>query len=220
MHVKRSMGAVAALAMAAVIAAACGSSSAGSSGGAGLPTSGLPSDLPGGLPGNLPAVGGGSCSVNITGDVTASWTDQQDTSSVLVTYWLGDSERAVLAMSPGDESFLFNCQSDQGAVSLYSTTDTTVAQFPEGPGTYVVPAGGILGGDDAGHVSALVTIGKDSLWRIAEPGTFTVTRLDGSKFTGSFEFKIEKLGDDLSTVEASAALSGTFDWGCSGTACG
>jgi hypothetical protein len=219
MHIKRSMGAVAALLMVSAMAvAACGSSSApgGSNGGIGD----LPGDLPGGLPSNLPAVGGGSCSVNVTGDVTASWTQNQDVSSVMVTYWLGDSERAVLQMSPGEENFLFNCQSDQGTVSLYSMNDTTAALFPEGPGQYVIPGGGVLGGGDAGQVSALITIGKDTLWRIAEPGTFTVTTLNGSRFTGSFQMKIEKLGDDLTTVVATATLSGTFDWGCSGTACG
>ena len=219
MNIRRSTSIMAGLLLASALAvAACGSSSApGSSGAPGGGSTSRPSV---GLPGNLPAVGGGSCTVNVTGDVTASWTDQQDMSSVLITYWLGDSERAVLKMSPGEESFLFNCQSDQGTISMYSTTDTTAAQFPKAPGSYVIAAAGLLGGGDAGQVSALVTVGKDTIWKIAEPGTLNITTFNGSKFAGTFQAKIQKLGDDLSTVVATATLSGTFEFGCTAGGCG
>ena len=219
MNIRRSTSISAGLLLASALAvAACGSSSApGSTGGpSGDPTTRATSKVPG----DLPAVGGGSCSVSLTGDVTASWTDTQDLSSVLITYWLGASERAVLKLPDGEESFLFNCQGEAGQLSMYSTGDTTSAQFPKAPGTYVIPKGGILGGGEPGQASMLLTLGEDTFWRVAEPGTLNITTLNGSKFAGNFQAKVQKLGDDLKTVVASGTLSGTFEFGCTGGACG
>jgi hypothetical protein len=222
MNIRRTGSSLSALLLVSAFAlAACSSSAAQGSAAPGSTDDAGDSaaaTLPGGAP-DLPAAGGGSCSVTVTGDVSASWTQPQDMGSLLVTYWLSTSEREFLDMTSGDESFLMNCKSDQGSISLYSTNDTTAAQFPMAPGSYVVAASGILGGGDAGQVSALVTIGEDTLWRVPEAGTFNITTFDGHKFAGSFQFKIERLGDDLKTVEASATLSGTFDFGCTSGAC-
>ena len=214
MNIRRSTSILAGLLLVSALAlTGCGSSSApGSSGGLSSPATRAP--------GGLPAAGGGSCTVNITGDVAASWTDQQDKSSVIVSYWLGASELGVLNLGAGEASFLFNCQSDQGTVSFYSTTGTTAAQFPKAPGSYAIAAGGIMSGAEAGQVTALVTVGAAALWKIAEPGTFTVTTLDGHKFAGTFQAKIQKIGDDLTTVVANSTLSGTFDFNCTSGGCG
>jgi hypothetical protein len=213
MNVQRSGSlASAALLAAALVVAACGSSSSpGSTAGGGNP---------GGNQGaSLPGVGGGSCSVSVTGDMTASWQKTQDSGSVLVSYWLSASEKALLESSPGEESFLLNCQSDNGSVSLYTTNGTTGTQFPKAPGAYVISAGGIMGADTPGQVSLLVTFNDDSLWRVAEPGTFTVTTFTGSRFAGTFQARLSKLGDDLQTVVGTANLSGTFDFGCTSGGC-
>lgn len=204
--------------VASLVAAACGSSS-GSGGGATNPGGNLGGGNLGGNPGGVPA-GGGSCSVNVTGDVTTSWTEQQNQASVLVTYWLTSAQRTAVNLNAGEENFLFNCQSSGGTLSLYSTSGTTSAQFPKGPGNYVIVAGGLLAGGDPGQVDAVVNIGKDTLWKVGAPGTVTVTTLDGHKFAGSFKFTIQKVGDDLQTVVANASISGTFDFNCFTGTCG
>jgi hypothetical protein len=221
MNIRRTGWSLSALLLVSAFAlAACSSSAGPGSAAPGSTDDAMPTAmLSDGAPVDMPAAGGGSCSVNVTGDVTASWTQPQDMSSLLVTYWLSTSEMEFLDMPAGEVSFLMNCKSDQGTISLYSTNGTTAAQFPMAAGSYVVAASGILGGGGAGQVSALVTIGKDTLWRVPEPGTFNVTTFDGHKFAGSFQFKIERIGDDLKTVEASATLSGTFDFGCTSGGC-
>ena len=209
-----------ALAILAIVVAACGSSAS---------TAGFVNSSPGGNPGsssaasiglpNLPAAGGGSCSVKVTGGTEVSWASPQNTGSLLVGYWLGASELAVLSLGPDAAYLLMNCQSDTGSVSLYTTNGTTTAQFPEKPGTYVIEAGGLLGDTKPGEIQALVTFHDDSLWRITEPGSFVVTAFDGHHVAGTFAIKIGKQSDDLQSIVATATVSGTFDLNCMATAC-
>ena len=221
MNVQVRGHAFAALMVLAFAAAACGNSA--SSGGAGSPA-GSPAGgtATGGISDrSYPAAGGGSCSVTVSGDVTASWQRKQDASSLMVTYWLSESEREFLDMTAGEESFLLNCQSDKGTISLYNTSGTTAAQFPQAPKSYVIASGGILGGGEPGQISMLVTLqDTSSIWKVSEAGTFEVTTFTGSKFAGTFQAKVAKVGDDLKTVVATATVSGTFDFDCTSGGCG
>jgi hypothetical protein len=223
MNIPRASSITSLLLTAVFAVAACGSSA--SSGGPATPGASTGGGDMGGGGDQTPSisfanVGGGSCEVKITGDVTASWSEQQNMSSVLVTYWLDSADREMLDMAADDASFLINCQGDAGHLSLTSAGSPTTADFPEGPGTYVIAAAGILGGGESGQASVLLTIGDTTMWGVSEPGTLNVTALDGSKFAGNFEFKAREVGDDLQTVIANVTVSGSFDFGCSGTACG
>ena len=187
---------------------------------------GNPTGTPGGNPTGTPGgggdlVGGGAgCSVSITGDATYSWTSPQSSASVLVSYWYTDAERTQLSMAAGEESFLMNCESDTASLSFYTTTATTAAQFPKAAGQMTIGSGGLLGSSDPGKVTLLFAPKDKSLWEVPEDGTFTIKTLSGSRFSGSFQAKLERLGEDLTTVTAKATLTGTFDFTCTlGFAC-
>jgi hypothetical protein len=212
--------AIAALAVLALVVGACGSSSASKapagSAGAGStdaanPTVGRPS---------MAAAGGGSCSIDVKGDVTKSWQDTQDVGSLLLSYWLSPSERSMLSLKDNDVALILNCQSDQGAISFTLANDTTTAEFAKGPGQYQIASGGILSGGKPGQVQMIVDLKDEDVWRVAEGGTFTVTALADRRFAGTFQAKLQKLADNLKDVAGSATVTGSFDLGCTSGACG
>jgi hypothetical protein len=167
----------------------------------------------------MPAAGGGSCQVNVTGDVTASWTAKQDMSSVLLSYWLSPANRKTLSLKDGEESLILNCQGAGGSVNFISPNGTTTANFPQSPKSYVIPTGGILGGAAAGQISMLFsTNDKTLMWKVVEAGTFNVTTFGGGKFAGTFSVKVGMVGDDLKTITGTAMVSGSFDMGCPSSA--
>jgi len=196
----------------AIVAAGCGSGAAsggpGATGQNGNPAASLPA---------MPAAGGGSCQINITGDVTASWQAKQDSGTLLVSYWLSASSRQMMALT--GEALIFNCKGSAGSVSFTTPSDTTATDFPKSPKDYVIPAGGILGGATPGQISLLVNLNDHNIWKVTEPGSFNVKTFGGGKFAGDFSIKIGKTGDDLKTIVANAVISGTFDLGCTGDAC-
>ncbi len=194
------------------LSACSGSASTPGPGGAG------PAATVNGAPGvslpAMPAVGGGSCKVSVTGDATASWTASQDMSSVMVSYWLSPSNRAVLAMKDGEESLILNCKGTGGSVNFLSPSGTTSATFPRSPKSYAIPAGGFLGGADTGQISMLFNLDDKAIWKVTEAGTFNVTTFDGGKFSGTFSVKVGKVGDDLTTIVGTAMITGSFDMAC------
>jgi hypothetical protein len=49
---------------------------------------------------------------------------------------------------------------------------------------------------------------KDSqIWKVTEAGSFKVTAFGGGKFAGTFSAKIGRVGDDLTTIVATAVVS-------------
>lgn len=198
----------------AVVAAGCGgSSSAGVSSPAATGQNGSPA-LPSVV---MPAAGGGSCQVDISGDVTTSWHATQDLSNLMVSYWLSASSREALSLT--GEALLLNCKGSGGSVSFTTPDKTLSADFPKSPKDYVVPAGGILGGAQPGQVSMLLNLNDHNVWKVTEAGSFKVTTFGGGKFAGTFSVKVGKSGDDLKTIVATAVVSGSFDFGCTGDAC-
>jgi hypothetical protein len=206
--------AAAVLVTAALVVSACSSSASTPAPASGAPESqAAPAS---GAPGStqtlvMPAAGGGSCTVNITGAITVSWTAQQNVGTLLVSQWVSESQLSVLGMSRGDEAFIFNCKGDAGAIDFTSTAGTTEAQLPVAPGEYVVPAAGLTG-DNPGQLAVLVSLHDGNLWRVAKDGTFTITTFGGSKFAGSFQF-------DITSAAGTATVSGTFDESCTGDNC-
>jgi hypothetical protein len=166
----------------------------------------------------MPAGGNGSCSVNITGDVTRSWTAKQDMGTLLVTQWLGKASRSMMSLKDGEESLILNCKGTGGSISFMTAAGTTSAMFPKGPKQYVISSGSLLGSDTAGEIGTVINLGDKLIWAVAEPGTFTVTTFGGSKFAGTFSVKL-KATEDLQTRAANATLTGTFDLSCTGDAC-
>jgi hypothetical protein len=204
----------------AVVAAACSSGSkatptAGGAGSAQPETSGQAVVVP-----SFSAAGGGSCGVQIDGDVTNSWHTDQTMATLLVSYWLSPANRSLLGVGDGTEEILINCQSDSGAsISLTSTAGTTAAQLPKAPGTYVIETGGIVGDQKPGEIHAIINLKDSSVWSITESGTFTITSFTPNHLAGTFSMKIGKSGTDLSSIVANATVSGTFDLGCTGDVC-
>ena len=165
----------------------------------------------------LPAAGGGSCQVDVTGDVTASWHANQDKGSLLVSYWLSANSRELMSLS--GEALILNCKGTGGSVSFTTPAKTSASDFPKAPKNYVIPAGGLLGGAEPGQISILMNLNDKSIWKVTEAGSFNVTTFGGDKFAGTFSVKIGRVGDDLKTITGTAVVSGSFDFGCTGDAC-
>jgi hypothetical protein len=211
----------AAIAAAALIVSACSSS-----GSTPVAASGAPASEPAAASGSaaatsgsaaatdtfvMPAAGSGSCTVNITGAVTASWTAKQNAGTLLVSQWVSASQLAVLGMTPADEAFIFNCKADAGAIDFTSTAGTTVDQIPVAPAEYVIPAAGLTD-HNPGQLAVLISLHDGNLWRVAQDGSFKITTFGGSKFAGSFQF-------DISSDAGAATVSGTFEESCTGDNC-
>ncbi len=200
----RFVSIVAAMAIGVAGCGGSGSTAAPGSSGAGSGTTGHLSAAP--------AIGGEACSVKISGGVTKSWQSPQTSASMLVTYWLNESDKK-LSGSAGGESFILNCEGADGSAHFQTADGTTAAKFPKAPGTYVVP---ILRGAP-GQVDLILHTNDSSIWVVAEPGTLTITTFDGSKFAGAFSVKMT---NSSSGTDVSATLSGTFNLRCMASACG
>jgi len=165
------------------------------------------------------AAGGGSCGVQIDGDVTKSWHTDQTTGTLLVSDWLTAADKSMLAVKDGEAELLINCQSDQGSISLTTTAGTTAAQLPHAPATYVIEAGGLLANRKPGEIQTVINLKDKNLWGVTEPGTFDITSFNPSHLAGSFSFKIARSDVGSQTVLGAATISGTFDLTCTGSAC-
>jgi hypothetical protein len=211
---------VSVLAALAISAAACSSSGSTATPGSGVQNSAEPgsSELAVSAP-SFASAGGGSCGVQIDGDVTKAWHTDQTKGTLLVSYWLSPDDRSLNGVEDGQEMLDINCQSDQGSISLITTAGTMATQFPKAPGKYVIEAGGLVADRKPGEIQTVTNLKDKSLWKVIENGTLEITGFTPTHFVGSFTFKIGKSGDDLKTIVATATVSGTFDLGCTGSAC-
>ena len=165
------------------------------------------------------SAGGGSCGVQIDGGITKSWHTDQTTATLLVSYWLKSGDRTMLGLAAGQEELLMNCQSDEGSITLTTTEGTTAAQLPKAPGTYVIGAGGLTAERKPGEIQTVINLKDSNVWYVTEAGTFEITSFTPSSLAGSFTFKIGRSDAGSQTVAATATVSGTFDLGCTGSAC-
>jgi hypothetical protein len=129
---------------------------------------------------------------------------------MLVTYWLNAATRSSPArLEATDSSSIAKVR--MGRPIFMTADSTTAAQFPKAPGTYVVPTSR----GAPGQVDLILHTNDSSIWVVAEPGTFTITTFDGSKFAGTFQMKVAEQGPDLKATGKTATVSGTFDLACS-----
>jgi hypothetical protein len=138
----------------------------------------LPEDITDLTVPDMPASGDGSCTVDVTGDVTTSWSQDQNVGSVLVSEWFTETEREML----GDSfSILLNCVGDgDDSLSALTTGVATADNVPQAPGTYELTGGAGMFGGEGDLWSLLLSLdGTDTNWSVAEPGgTLTVTEFD------------------------------------------
>jgi hypothetical protein len=160
---------------------------------------------------DMPESGDGSCSVEVTGDVSSSWTQDQNVGSALVPNWLTDAERDFL----GDTySLLFNCSGEGGdSLSVFTTSSATPDNVPSAPGTYQLTGGGGMFGAEGDLWSVLITLaGTDTNWGVAEPGgTLTVTEFDDDSITIEIDAPIyDALASIMDAPEQSAHLTASL----------
>ena len=156
----------------------------------------------------MPSVGGGECSVRVTGDKQAEWSESQNVSTASISYWYGDQERALLG---DDFTWLVNCSGvGNDGLSVF-TGDVTADQVPMAPGTYDLPPGASLfGGSTSGpFIVMLVLADSETTWGIAEPGgTLTIDEFDEGRlrFTvdAPFEDSLANLGSEEGTLHLNA----------------
>jgi hypothetical protein len=155
--------------------------------------------------------------MDISGGATVSFESKQDTGTLQMDYWLTPDARSALSLGDGDAGFLLNCQGgDLGSVSFLTTDGTTAATFAKGPATYKIRAQlGTATPAAPGQVQTLFNLKDKKIWGATEEGTFTVTRLDGGDFAGTFAVKIGTTGPS----PLSATVTGSFDLGCTSGAC-
>jgi hypothetical protein len=202
---------IAVLAIAATACGSGGSTAAPRSGGQGSTEPGATE--PAAVVPSFAAAGGGSCGVQIDGDVTKSWHTDQTTGTLLVSYWLTPGDRTLVGVANGDEELLINCQSDEGSISFTTTAGTTAAQLPKAAGTYVIER-------KPGEIQTIINLKDSKVWNVTAAGTFEITSFTPSSLAGSFNFKIGRSDVGSQTVVATATVSGTFDLACTGSACG
>ena len=160
-----------------------------------------------------------SCGVQIDGYVTMSWHTDLTLATLLVSYWLTPGDRSMVGVASGEEELLINCQSDEGSISLTTTSGTTAAQLPKAAGTYVIEAGGLGAERKPGEIQTIINLKDSKVWNVTEAGTFEITSFTPSHLAGSFTFKIGASDTGSQAIVAAATVSGTFDLGCTGSAC-
>ena len=185
MHRTRLASVLAAL---AITAAACSSSGSTATPGSGGQDSTEPasSEQAASAP-SFASAGGGSCGVQIDGDVTKAWHTDQTKATLLVSYWLSPDDRSLNGINEGEEMLDINCQSDLGSISLITTAGTTAAQFPKAPGKYVIEAGGLVANRKPGEIQTVINLNDKGLWGVTENGTLEITGFTPSHFTGTFD---------------------------------
>lgn len=183
--------------VAACSLAACGGSSGGQPSDGAQPT---PSDAPASTaaavvvastapPAPPPSAGGpdGSCSVEVSGGLDASFSSGQDIGEAYVAAWVpGADQAAVDSVLPnGGPTFQLACSSDDGQSVLLSLADVDVPL-----GASSVP----LATSTVGYYSANGFFGND------EPTEIVLTTFDEQRLVGTLTFSGSGPGVDLSTV--------------------
>lgn len=187
----------------------------------------------------VPSGGGGGCTVAVTGGQEASWNGPDDISAFTSDYWytedelrqqfdfLGDPTQGTFdevlgAGLPIFTFFLANCTGTDGQiVSLFVSDATTRADFPMGPGSFVIAPSGLFGGGPdmpPAQFSVLFGADNEAVWGTDEPGSLEITGWDGGGIEGTFAFTaVERLVDNPRTV----MVSGSFAFTCrASVACG
>ncbi|MBI5158075.1 MAG: hypothetical protein HZA58_08715 [Acidimicrobiia bacterium] len=210
----------------AMVAGACGDDD----GGLVSTTAGPVTTAGGGTTATTPSTVGGGCTVEVTGDATATWTGPNDLSAFTSDYWYTEDELEQQFGMFGDPTegtfdetlaaggqiftfFLFNCSGPNGElVNLTVSADATRADFPFGPGTYAI-TGGMFSGDEMGadEFSMLFAMNDTDVWGLDGAGTVTIAEWNGSRLAGSFTFNARESFVD---TPRHLAVTGSFEVTC------
>ncbi len=181
---------------------------------------------------------GGSCRFTITGDVTGEYEGPGGASAVGTDYWMTEDEmrEALKFLTNLDSSLsdaekeqkldeamqadprifllLLNCQGEGASISLFPSGQSKYADVPFGPGSYVIAAGGLLGGaEEPGEFGVLLSVG-DGSYSLPEDGAIEITKFDETGIAGNFSFDAEEAFAEGTPKEIS--VEGEFDFDCTG----
>lgn len=154
---------------------------------------------------DMPGSGDGSCSVEVTGDVEASWGESQNVASAMVSDWFTEAQRDML----GDSfTLLFNCEGDgDNSFSLISSNAAGNGEIPHAPGTYEISGGAGLFGAEGDLWTVLIGLdGTDTNWSVAEPGgTLTISEFDDDTIAFEFDAPLYDSLAEMAGTDAQAA---------------
>jgi len=157
---------------------------------------------------------GGSCSVEITGDVNASFTSGGGYSAVGYGSWIPPEPGVSTPFELDGGFFLLNCIGPGDTyVGFGAALD---ADIPMAPATYpIVPATTALGGSDIPHqIDILVGIdGSDTNWGPTEGGSLVITEFDADNIAGTFTVPItDVLASITGENQGNAMITGSFNF--------
>ena len=162
-----------------------------------------------------PVAGGpDSCTVNVTGDVSASWVSPGGYSAVGYGAWIPSTPGVSSPIALDDTFFILNCT---GPGDSYIGFGPSVgASVPLGPAIYpLLPADNVLGGSATPSVMQ-VLIGLDGTntnWGPSAEGTLVITAFDANHIAGTFTIPVtDMLAEFSDNPQGDAIITGEFDY--------
>jgi hypothetical protein len=146
----------------------------------------------------------GSCTVKVSGSITAEQTSPGGTSRSVTSYWFAPDDKQLTAMFGEDRekiSLILNCTGKDINLNILAR-DKSKAGVPFGPKLYTIERKGEL------HVMA--SANKEPLGGLK--GTIEITAFDASHIAGTIELEGHVMVDKSKPVK----ISGTFDYKCPG----
>ncbi|MFN0148941.1 MAG: hypothetical protein ACKVT1_20750 [Dehalococcoidia bacterium] len=170
-----------------------------------------------------PAVSKEVCVVQVTGSQQGSITDRANRSAVETDYWVYTADRINQAGGPIGALLLLHCggrlANGEVTVTIAPSPDSTYADVPFGPRSYVIAPGGLFDDDPArGQFSALLTVGT-TIYEVNEPGRLTIDSFTTGLISGSFSFNATEASLDDDENLKKVSVQGTFDIPCAGSQC-
>lgn len=182
---------------------------------------------------NSSGAGGLGCEGTISGGVTGSFKSGSGASAVNTDYWFSEGDLVQAAQFLGETQtqikakieakqfvvypLILNCGDSKTGVNFLPKAEA-YADFPFGPKTYAIPAGGVLGGETKnGEVSVIILVDNNPYK--SKGGTFEVKKFDKSGIAGSFTIDIEE-AFATSGAAKTGKIVGTFNMPCTGAGSG
>jgi hypothetical protein len=174
------------------------------------------------------SAGSGSCSVNVSGDVEASWEAEKGLGSVGSDYYFSEEELEQTAELLGGEveegtfyayGLILNCEGEDGySFSILTTTAATPDNFPFEPGTYDIEPGLMGTSDQDGLLGSVLSLGNgtDAPLLQATSGTLDITRFEESGFEATATLELEEF---FGTESRTGTLEATFSYECGDGGC-
>jgi len=159
----------------------------------------------------------GSCTVTVTGDVTAEWVAAGGAASVGYGPWF---EGPAITTSIGDTDetfFILDCDGgdggDGGDGNYVGFLGQNEIPIPMAPATYVISAGdSLFGSSSDGPIGVLISLeSTDTNWKLNGAGELVITEFDSDHIAGGFTLPITDAFAELNgTSKGDAVISGTF----------